>query len=87
MMDAPTDDDALLVELGQISGQSLARWEAIRTLPPDLRAAELAEFLDQDWADPTTSLGARALQLLQLLGIVGSNVSSIAGAVSGVKGI
>ena len=51
------EDEAFAV-LSTTTAQPRARWEAIRTLPPELQALERATFADQNWAAPDSSLWA-----------------------------
>ena len=81
-----TEDEAFAV-LSTTTAQPRARWEAIRTLPPELQALELANFADQDWAAPDSSLWAKVQAAFGVLGIITSAITGGAGAAAAVKGV
>jgi hypothetical protein len=83
----PASVEELFAELTQLTTVSRSEFEHIASLPPDLQELALQNFRSMDWADPSTSAGQRALEILSALGSVGSAVGSVAGAIAGVKGL
>ena len=77
----------LLARLEQVTHVAGGEWQRIATLPPALQQLALANYADQDWADPATPAGQRLLDILAALGGIGNAVGSVAGAITGVKAI
>jgi hypothetical protein len=82
-----SDNDALWAELVTLTGWSRERWQSIKTMSPELQQAMLKEAGDQNWTDPSTSLGTKVLGILTTLGIIGGAVGSVAGAAGAVKAL
>jgi hypothetical protein len=83
--DDPNNQDALWTELSSLTGWSSARWQSIKSMPPELQQAVLAEAQDADWSNPSTPLGQKVLGILGTLGIVSGRVGSVAGAAGAIK--
>ena len=81
-----TEDEAF-VTLNECTAQPRERWESIRTLPPELQASVLANFSDQNWAAPDSSLWAKVQEAFGVLGIITSAITGGAGAAAAVKGM
>ena len=81
-----TEEEAFVV-LNTSTAQPRERWEAIRTLPPELQALELANFADQNWAAPDSSLWAKVQEAFGVLGIITGAITGGAGAVGAVRAL
>jgi hypothetical protein len=57
------------------------------SLPTNLQADVIANEKDQDWTDPATSFGTRALAAFAALAGVAGNVGTMAGAASAVRAL
>lgn len=87
-----TDEEVavLRVELAQ-----LTRLDSDKTLEieqtakerPELLPTILANYADQDWADPSTPAGQRFLAIVSALSGLAGEVGSVAGAAGAVKGL
>ena len=63
------------------------KWERIIAAPADIQTLELQNYADQDWTDPSSSLGQEVLSILSVIGSIGGNVAGAAGAATAVAGL
>lgn len=82
-----SEEAKLLAALEEETQVTPDKWRRLSTLPLDLQKLDLAEYVGQDWTDPATPAGQRALAILAALGNIGSAVGTVAGAIAGVKGV
>ncbi len=83
----PESVEQLFADLTQVTTLTRGEWEHIAALPAALQLLALQNFASQDWTDPGTPAGQRALEIISALGSIGSAVGNVAGAVAGVKSI
>ena len=63
------------------------KWGRIIAAPADIQTLELQNYADQDWTDPSSSLGQEVLSILSVIGSIGGNVAGAAGAATAVAGL